>query len=98
MHCCWVLHRPLERSPCFSLATDDEKRKDGVRGEKKLWRGGEAAVTAVCRRFRILDHRHGDQSPGNRVHNGSGRRGNSVVSGSGGGGGRVVLAGSLGGR
>ncbi|KAM7377521.1 hypothetical protein PAMA_014024 [Pampus argenteus] len=32
------------------------------------------------RRFRILDHHHGDQSPGNRVHNGCCSLGNSVVS------------------
>lgn len=77
---------PLERSPRFSSAAAEEKWKDGGGWEKKLFiegvRGG-----GVCRRFRILDHRHGDQSPGNRVHNGSGRRGNSVVSGGGRGGG-----------
>lgn len=88
---------PFERSPCFSSATDDERdgrtavEENSKRGRKKkqqrfIYRG-EEKQRLPGRRFRILDHRHGDQSPGNRVHNGSGSPGNSVVSV---GGGRVL--------
>lgn len=89
-HCRWVL-QPPERSACFSSASDDgrdgrtaaeEESRRGKKRQRFIYRGEEKRRRRrpSCRRFRILDHRHGDQSPGNRVHNGSGSPGNSVVS------------------
>lgn len=50
-------------------------------GGQDLYGDGEEEEEDWQRRrcFRIFDHRHGDWSPGNRVHNGCGSLGNSLV-------------------